>query len=241
MKLLNTEPRVLDAMSPTKRLEDLPQFRIAAVSQLQIHDDGKIDLEIRGTFDRINGIHEGSCWLLLPERECLMGDFKFEDVDAKQALFFTSERTIPNLIGLSLPYLSGRWESYHVWMVIEPKWTWNRVLFQASDARARRFQEQGVSIVDGQEVREWIEIRKIGEENEGSRVYPVFSSGEVDLPAVGPDGIIKRGWSHEHCEICSRHIDSGQYGYRDLGGHKVCESCHGQYIVPHDLSFLDRF
>jgi hypothetical protein len=224
-----------------KQLKDLPHFRVEAVKRLRTHDGETVDFEIRGTLDRINGVCEGSCWLLLPERGCLMADLNFEDVGAKKARLVTLQQTIPSLIGLSAPYLSGRWEPYHVWMVIEPEWIWSRAFFQVSDAMARSCQEEGVPSIDGREVKEWIEIRKVGEENNRFRVYPVFSNGESNLPAVGPDGIIKGGWNHEHCDICNSHIESGQYEFRDLGGHTVCERCHFEYVIPHDLSFLERF
>ncbi len=222
-----------------KRLEDLPHFHVSGTKQGDTHPTGYIDFELSGTFDRIDGITEGRCWLLLPERDCLIGDLKSLDPEARTAIFFTSEESIPNLAGSSLPYLDGRWQAYHVWMVIEPEWIWNRVLFQAKDASARRFEADQVSIIDGQEVKEWVEIRKIGAESEGARYYPIFPSGQVDLPDAGPDGVIRGGWSHEHCELCRDHINSGQYGFLDRSEHRVCEKCYNKYVSAHDLSFLD--
>jgi hypothetical protein len=129
----------------------------------------------------------------------------------------------------------------HVWMVIEPEWIWRKALFQAADARARKFQAEQVSIIDGQEVKEWIEIRKVGSEDDGARYCPVFPNGSASLPEPGPDGIIEGGWSHEHCDICREHIESGEIGLLDRSGHKLCEKCHRQYVLTHDLSFLDVF
>jgi len=165
--------------SPPKKLADQPHFHIATVNVQTVYFDGNVDFEIRGSFDRANGVHEGHGWLLLPQRESLVGDLKFLDREAKTAVFLTAERSIPNLKDSRLPYLSGRWKPYHVWMVIEPSWIWNRILFN-------------------------------------------------------------RGWSDERCDICRESIPSGEYGFVDRGGHKICERCYQQYVATHDLSFIDR-
>jgi len=122
---------------------------------------------------------------------------------------------------------------------MEPKWIWNKILFQPADAAGTRFQTEQVSMFEGQEVREWIKVKRSGGEGGVYRVYPVVPDGRIDLPDVGPDGVIRGGWDHEHCELCHAHIGPGDYGYVDLGEHWVCEKCHGKYIVTHDLSFLD--
>jgi len=164
----------------SNQLQTRPQFRVAVANVQTVYYDANIDFELRGNFDRTDGVHEGRGWLLLPERESLVGDVKFLDLDARVAVFVTAERWIPNLRGTSVPYLPGRWKPYHVWMTIEPGWVWNRILFDCH-------------------------------------------------------------WSREHCDICRRHIEPGEYGFVDRGGHKVCEKCHAEYITPHDLSFVERF
>jgi predicted CXXCH cytochrome family protein len=90
-------------------------------------------------------------------------------------------------------------------------------------------------------VKEWIEIRKVGSEDDGARYFPVFPNGSASLPEPGPDGIIKGGWSREHCDICREHIESGEIGLLDRSGHKLCEKCHRQYVLTHHLSFLGVF
>src|SRR5882724_1479656 len=104
--------------TPVKRLEDLPQFRVSETKQGKTHSTGYIDFELLGTLDRIDGVTDGRCWLLLPERNCLIGDLNFVDLEAKTATFLTSEESLPDLTGSSLPYLDGRWQAYHVWMVV---------------------------------------------------------------------------------------------------------------------------
>jgi len=154
------------------------------------------------------------------------------------AVYQTSEEPMPEVVGLALAYLGPQWAPYHVWMVTEPQWRWDRRLFHALDATARKIEGNGVSIVEGQEVREWIEVKKIGQESHLSRYYPVFPDGRTTLPPIGPDGVIRGGWGHVHCEICDAHIVAESYGYLDPGEHWICEACYGRYVVSHDLSFI---
>jgi len=221
------------------RVEDMPQFHVSETKQGKTHSTGYIDFELQGTLDRLDGVTEGRCWLLLPERNCLIGELSFVDPEAKTATFFTSEESVLSLTGSSLPYLDGRWQAYHVWMVVGPEWIWEKVLFQAVDATAERYKAAEVSIVDGQEVYEWIKIERADRKGNTERHCPVYPEGAVDLPDIGADGIIRAGWTHEHCTLCKEHIDVGQYGYLDRGDHWVCESCYTKYVSVHDLSFLD--
>jgi len=221
-----------------KTIEDLPHFRVLAVIE---SDARKNDFEFSGTFDRTGGVVEGRCSLLLPGKDILIGlngSLKFVDAALGTASFDTSDESMPPVVGLDLVYLNANWEPYHVWMVAEPRWRWNRALFQAGDANAKSVEGNGVSIVEGEEVRSWIEIRQVGKERGLARFYPVFPSGRTTLPPVGPDGVVKGGWDHVHCELCSSHVNAGQYGYVDLAEHWVCESCRDKYVARRDLSFI---
>jgi hypothetical protein len=222
-----------------KQIEDLPQFHVSQTKQGETHSTGYIDYELQGTLDRMDGVTEGRGWLLLPERNCLIGDLSFVDLDAKKAAFFTSEEFTLNLTGSNLPYLDGRWQAYHVWMVVEPEWIWEKTLFHAVDATAEKYKATEVSIIDGQEVYDWIKIQRADGKGSMERYCPVYPTGGVNLPDAGPDGIIRAGWTHEHCALCKEHIDAGHYGYLDRGDHWVCESCYAKYVSVHDLSFLD--
>jgi len=128
-----------------------------------------------------------------------------------------------------LPYVDGRWEAYHVWMVAEPGWVWTRTLFQASDAVAERVRAQ-----DG---KEWIKLSKAPIGNETGAPLHVYP-GPHD---VGSEGIVKGGWDHEHCELCQAHVDPGDFGYLDLADHWICEGCYTQFVSTHDLSFLGNY
>ena len=222
-----------------KTLEDLPHFQVSGITQGETYETGYTDFELSGSFDRIDGVTEGRCWLLLPERNCLIGDLKSLDPETKTAVYSTAEESIPKVVGLRLPYLHDNWQAYHVWMVVEPAWIWNEVVFQPTAATARRFRAEEVDIVDGQEVKEWIEIKSASGDSGRSRICPVFPDGRTNLPEIGPDGLISGGWDHEHCTLCRTHIEPGHTGYVDRSEHWVCEKCYRKYVLNHDLSFLD--
>ena len=226
-------------MTPAaKTIDDLPHFRVSAIKQSGTRET---DFELSGVLDRTVGVNEGRCSLLLPGKDVLValsGDLKFQDSTGRTALFQTSDESMPEVVGLDLLYLGAGWRPYQVWMVAEPSWKWNRTLFHAMDAISRVVEGNGVSVVDGEEVTKWIEIKKDTKDSGSSRYYPVFPSGKTTLPPIGLDGIIKGGWDHAHCELCDSHIDAEHYGYLDLGEHWVCEGCYSKYVVNHDLSFI---
>jgi hypothetical protein len=226
--------------SSAKSIDDLPHFHVSASKQSETREAG---YELSGAFDRTAGVNEGQCSLLVPEKDVLIalsGDLKFQNAAAGSALFETSDERMPEVIGLKLVYVDPEWEPYHVWMVAEPNWKWNRTLFHTADAVTKIVEGNGVSVIDGEEVSKWIEVKKDGEGNRLSRYYPVFPSGKSTLPPIGPEGIIKGGWNHAHCELCDAHIDAGHYGYLDLGEHWVCEGCYSKYVLSHDLSFIQK-
>lgn len=168
----------------------------------------------------------------------LFGELRFLQIAERTAMFHTTEESMPEVLGRELTYLKEPWKPHHIWMV-DPRWTWKRTLYQAKDVISRTIRDNKVSIVDGQEVWDWIEIKRLAEKAGDSRYYPVFPDGRTTLPPAGPDGVIKGGWDHEHCELCEAHVDAGKYGYVDPGEHWVCEACYGKYVVNHDLSFMN--
>jgi len=226
-----------------KTMDDLPQFKVSAVRHGVNRDGGRTDFELVGVFDRTEGVNEGQCWLLIRLKDALndfTGELRFLEAGTCAAVYQTSEEPMPDAVGLTLVYLSPQWEPYHVWMVTEPNWRWDRRVFHATDATAQRIKGNGVSIIDGQEVREWIEIKNIGKGSHLSRYYPVLPDGRTTLPPIGPGGIIRGGWDHIHCQICDERIVAESYGYIDPGEHWVCEACHDKYVVSHDLSFIKK-
>lgn len=226
-----------------KTIDDLPHFCVSAVVQGQTRETGDIDFELSGGFDKLDGVSAGRCCLLLPGKDvltALTGDLTFLDLNDRTAVYRAWDKSVPEVAGVNLAYLASPWEPHHVWMVIERRWRWSRTLYRAADVTSRKIRKDDISIVDGQEVREWVEIRKAGKQAGLSRYYPVFPDGRINLPPAGADGVIQGGWDHEHCELCDRHIDAGKYGYLDLGEHWVCEACYNEYVANHDLSFINK-
>jgi hypothetical protein len=219
-----------------KRVEDLPHFLVTGIKKGKSHDTGQADFELSGVFDKVDGVSEGRAWLLLPERDCLIGDLESLDLVAKTAVYRTALDTEPHVIGSKLPYLDGYWQAYHVWMVLEPRWTWKPVLFQARDAIGRKFQEQ-VQMIDGPESKEWIEIKELAGQGGKRRYYPVGPERPTAF-SINADGIVASGWDHEHCELCNTHIEPGVQAYVDPSEHWVCKGCYTKYVLPHDLSFI---
>ena len=227
-------------MAPAaKTIYDLPHFRVTTVKKIETHETG---FELSGVFDEMTGVNEGYCSFLLSGRAVLTalnGDLKFQDPAMCHALFKTSDESMPDVAGQKLAYVEGKWEPHHVWMVAEPLWKWDKTLFHARDAIARVVEQADFSVVDGEEVRKWIEIKENVKRNGLSRFYPLFPSGKTTLPPIGTDGIISGGWNHARCELCDRHVEPENYGYVDASEHWVCETCYDRYVVNHDLSFIE--
>ncbi len=176
-------------MMPTPlTLDDLPHFAVSAARKGETRENGETDYQLSGTFDRTNDVNEGEWSLLLPQGDVLIaltGDLRFVEISAGTALYETAEQSMPEVVGLKLTYLDPCWKPFHVWMVAEPRWKWNRVLPQAADATVSKVVGDGVSIVDGQDVKEWIEIKKMENPGTLSRYYPIFPDGRINLPRSG--------------------------------------------------------
>jgi hypothetical protein len=78
---------------------------------------------------------------------------------------------------------------------------WTKVVFNATDAV-----EVTETAGDGKPIRG---IRKL-------------KSGE-QLPSGAV--VIKNGWDHEHCEICSTHVNPGDYAFRNESDLWLCLNC----------------
>jgi hypothetical protein len=203
--------------SRPKKLDDFPQFLVASVQEGSAAPDGYVSLELSGTFDKLDGVREGRCWLLLPGKRSFIGDLSSLDPNAKTAVYQTSEKAVPPLVGCRLPCLDGYWQAYHVWMVTDADQSWQKLIFQPSNA---------VSFsCEGGDGRKLTGLRKAKPED----------SQNPELQ------IVQNGWDHEHCELCNAHIDPGDRCYHDAEGAWVCQRCYRQYVQRHDLSFVDEF
>src|SRR5208282_6829471 len=218
-------------MEPPKTIDDLPKFLVLDVTHGEPNETGYIDFRLHGIFDQTEGVREGRCWLLLPERDCLIGDLEFFDAAARTAKFIASEKEEPKAKDQTFPYLDGYWQAYHVWMVTEPQWKWKEVTFQPSAVIAERAPADGTTVGgDGRPIKGWIKFSKKVSPEGKERIYPVNSQGDSIPPKTNPEWIVPRGWDHEHCELCNGHIDAGDVGYTDLSEHWVCKVCFTKYV-----------
>jgi hypothetical protein len=227
-------------MQPPKTITDLPQFRVLDVSPSEPDENGYIDSKLSGVFNQSEGVREGKCWLLLPERNCLFGNLESFDPAARTATLMTSEKEYPKVKDQTFPTLDGYWQAYHVWMVTEPQWIWKELTFLPSDVKVERNPANGPTVGgDGQPIEEWISVRKIGDTRGKAHVYPANPQGGVSgLSEINTDGVILSGWTHGHCELCNGQIDSGDVAYIDPSEHWICKGCYTKYVATHDLSFL---
>lgn len=223
--------------STQKTVGDLPRFCISKVSRSESNKDY---VELSGGFDRAEEVVEGLCSLLKPDANTLTaldGYVQFESSDRKTAHIYTLSEVSPEVVGVDLSYVHPRWRPRHVWMVSLPTWKWRRSEYVARDAIGKIVESTQVSVVDGEEITHWIHVSEKGKDGGLSRSYPVFPSGKATLQ-IEPDGIIKGGWTHAHCELCNGQVEAGNYGYVDPSEHWVCEKCYARYVETHDLSFM---
>lgn len=220
-----------------KTIEDLPHFAVSSIERGERRQPvaDYVEFKIHGKFDHLNGVREDRCWLLLPQRDCLVGDLESLDWHARTAVFATFEKSPPELVGRKLPYVYGYWQAYHVWMVTEPSWVWKPELLQRGEVVVEVFDGEKAQTIQGQEVKRWIRVKETGKRRGKERAYPVFSG------ALQPqiEAVTVTGWDHEHCELCGAELRPGDHGYVDAGEHWVCDLCYAKYVATHDLSFLD--
>jgi hypothetical protein len=59
----------------------------------------------------------------------------------------------PDIVGHTLAYLGPYWQAFHVWMVLDPDWGWEKKRFLGADAVAEDFEAKDASIIEGCEVK----------------------------------------------------------------------------------------
>ncbi|MGH9565237.1 MAG: hypothetical protein ACRD4F_19080 [Candidatus Angelobacter sp.] len=185
-------------------LDDFPHFVVSEV----------VGTNLAGHFDSVKGVAAGRCWLLLPERHALIGDMEKFDAQTNFAIFNSADDCSHVVIGQKMPYLSGYWQAYHVWMILDDS-PWDKVCFQVVDAVSESFTAE-----DGKSYRKLSKL-KIGQE----------------LPTDAL--LVSGGWDHEHCELCNTHIDPADLAYTNADGLWVCVSCFENYVSPKNLSFVN--
>ena len=197
-----------------KTLDDLPQFTVLAINT--VGDEP----ELRGHFNRIEGVLEGRGWLYVPravaDSPCV--NLTSLDTSTHAAVLQTwhSETNRWVTVGAVLPYLRGSWDPYDVSLVLDTERMWAKTIFEPRDAQV---------FYDAKGTKGWCPV------------------GQALPQGVMAAAIEKDGWDHESCHFCSAAIGSqGQpNGFtNDQDSNWVCTSCYEKYIVTHDLSFINE-
>jgi hypothetical protein len=223
-----------------KTLEDFPKFEVIALRRGPTAKEGYTHYEIEGCFDRTIEIASTGpqwFWLVFGKRGYICAAVQSRNNETNAAVLTFEARDEPNIVGHKLAYLSPYWQGFHVGMVLDPNWGWERKQFQGTDAVAEDYEAKDVSIVGGREVRVWTKLEPTGESTGQSRHYP---APDQTLPVRSGTRLVPAGWGHEHCELCNAHIDAGMFGYCDPGERWMCEKCYQRYVTPHDLAFVDE-
>jgi hypothetical protein len=221
-----------------KSLADFPQFLVSAVRRGETSANGYTRFELDGRFDRIiEEIDPDWFWLLFGTNDCVCATLKSFDKETLVAVLSCNESDEPQATGKTLAYLSPRWQAYHVWMVLDPNWGWERKTFRGADAVAENYDAGNTARVGDRDVRVWTKLELIGRRAGASRHYP---AGDQTLPPNSAPRLVPGGWGHEHCDLCRSHIEVVEFGQCDQNGRWVCEKCYERYVVPHNLAFVDE-
>jgi hypothetical protein len=200
-----------------KTLEDFPECLVTAVRDCGTDDGGYTRFELDVNFDRvIENISPNWFWLLSDTKESFCAGLKSLDEETKAAILTVDVENEPKVVGHKLSYLSSYWQAYHVWMILEEGARWEKIVFHATDA-----------------------IRVSTTAGDGKQIQGLRRMKQGDELPAGAQ-VVTDGWDHEHCELCNKHIDPGDYAFINTDGLWVCLSCFDNYVSPKDLSFVDE-
>lgn len=220
-----------------RTLEDFPKFSVSQLICLGTDEQGDKRFELNGEFDRVIESEMGISWfwLLTDDRAALCVQWKAVG-PGTAATIVAVEKEMPEMTGKTLYYLSPAWDPSHIWMVLDDHHVWKRAPVRVSDAIAETFTSTDLSIVDGREVKTWTILSGADRHEPAEQCPPTLDRTSVSDSAVqnAPDG-----WDHEHCELCYKHINTGDFGYQDKDDQWLCEKCYNEYVKPRDLSFVD--
>jgi hypothetical protein len=221
-----------------KTLEDFPKFVVIAVRRGPTAESGYTHFEVDGRFDyTIESTGPQWFWLLFGKRGCLCAGVQSLDKETKAAILTFEATEEPDIVGDTLAYLSPYWQAFHVWMVLDPNWGWEKRRFLEADAIAQDFEAKDVSIIEGREVKVWTKLTRADPQGSLSHHYP---SKDPSSTQIGETRLVPSGWDHEHCELCRSHIDVGMFGYCDPDERWMCEKCYARYVMCRDLAFVDE-
>jgi len=208
--------------STPKRFSELPLFSVQEIERSA--EEGRARLI--GKFRTLDGVKEGEASFIW------WGPEFFDSIGAEvtelsqntgEAMLLAAAEDIDEWSTGDVRYLDGRWKAHHVWMISVPTWKFERRVFRTTDAFAtRRSADAAPPLPNGAPPEFWLELSPLNS-TERSRFCP-----NRDIA----DGLVPGGWDHEHCELCEGHVDPGEIGFVDLGGHWLCRNCYERYVHP---------
>jgi hypothetical protein len=204
---------------PTRRvrLKDLAHFQIRSVRS---GSNGQIELD--GEFTHLDGVRldeptDGTVGFLFRSRKDSIYLLRKQfNPNSKAAVFVVWPPAERLRAGKSYPYIDYYWSPKQASFALEPASAWKQVLFKAEDAI--RYRDPAV---------------------------PNFWKSHVATAAPSKRAtdvhVIKRGWDHEHCDLCRSRIgrSGSRHGYFSKADNDwLCVSCFKNFVAAHDLRFL---
>ena len=187
---------------------ELPQFTITTTEATET------GWRLHGEFNHLEGVHKGGGWLFVPWTDAtwdgheVFGE-ELETLDRATRQACISTRTLPPSGVTNFAWVRDYWDPWQIAMITDPNRVWTEILFQATDAFARR-------MPDG-----WRELEAAGDS--------LPEADQVRVPGA---------WDHEHCNICWERIGSGDTGYNDEINYWLCPDCFEVYARPHNIGFV---
>ena len=179
-------------------------------------------LELQGVFTHLTGVRLSEDtdrtvgFLYVSRQDSIYLLKKKFDADSKTATLIVWPSAKALRAGESLPYVDYYWSPKEVAFALESARAWRKVIFEAEDSV--RYRDPHVP----------------GWWKSHVATHPV-SERASDVQ------IVKKGWDHEHCYFCKSRIGKAgtRYGYYSKADNDwLCVSCYKNFVVRHDLRFL---
>jgi hypothetical protein len=202
------------------RLSLLPQFNVEIIDH-EPEKQGK-GMTLIGTLSEPIGDDDQTANFFLPDMRYIHGTLLAAPEGQTMRRFehdanWPTDITEAELLSRRLSYM-GSYDARHIELAFDPDFKWEEI----------RFSEQ-----------ESIQCKVIGTDGRSYRKWTKYEEG-AELPEGST--IVEKGWDHEHCTFCWRHIDPGDIGYasrNEYWKHEwACSWCYTHIVEPHDLRLI---
>lgn len=112
-----------------KALDDFPKFEVTALRRGPTAKEGYTHFELEGRLDSTIEIESSGpqwFWLVFRERGYLCAGVQSCNTETNFAVLTFEAKDEPDIVGRTLAYLSPYWQGFHVWMVLDPNWGWEK-------------------------------------------------------------------------------------------------------------------